>query len=143
MQVRDFQGTMTIEIISLVKAQGHPERSNNAPVLHSSTSEDVLGGGSWSGGWNITPWWGVQGSKNSNGYTAGLLVWCSRCFWCLDLLGVQTRRRLEERDDEARVYRLADAIHFAHRGDHACFRNRLECFAHAFSKRLPRSNLPG
>ena len=71
MQVRDFRGTMTIEIISLVKAQSHPERSNNAPVLHSSTSEDVLGGGSWSGGWNITPWWGVQGSKNSNGYTAG------------------------------------------------------------------------
>jgi hypothetical protein len=27
---------MTIEIISLVKAQSHPERSNNAPVLHSS-----------------------------------------------------------------------------------------------------------
>jgi hypothetical protein len=36
-----------------------------------NTSEDVLGGGSWSGGWNITPWWGVQGSKNSSGYTAG------------------------------------------------------------------------
>src|SRR5580692_8943525 len=36
MQVRDFQGTMTIEIISLVKAQSHPERSNNALVLHSS-----------------------------------------------------------------------------------------------------------
>jgi RHS repeat-associated protein len=43
-------------------------------VIHAkpgNTSEDVLGGGSWSGGWNITPWWGVQGSTNSSGYTAG------------------------------------------------------------------------
>jgi hypothetical protein len=60
----------------------------------------------------------------------------------LDLLGLQTRRRLEARDDEARFYRLAGAIPFAHRGDHACFRNRLERFAHAFCEQLPRSNLP-
>ena len=43
-------------------------------VIHAkpgNTSEDVLGGESWSGGWNITPWWGVQGSTNSSGYTAG------------------------------------------------------------------------
>jgi hypothetical protein len=39
--------------------------------------------------------------------------------------------------------RLAGAIHFAHRGDHACFRNCLERFAHAFCKRLPRFNLSG
>jgi hypothetical protein len=43
-------------------------------VIHAkpgNTSQDVLGGQSWSGGWNLTPWWGVQGSKNSSGYTAG------------------------------------------------------------------------
>ena len=28
-------------------------------------------------------------------------------------------------DDEPRVYRLAVAIHFAHCGNHACFRNHL------------------
>jgi RHS repeat-associated protein len=43
-------------------------------VVHAKpgqTSEDVLGGWSLSGGYNWTPWWGVQGSVNGSGYTVG------------------------------------------------------------------------
>ena len=38
-------------------------------VIHAKpgqTSKDVLGGWSWSGGYNFTPWWGLQGSTNSS-----------------------------------------------------------------------------